>query len=376
MLMRMCSIFAVFAFAFTNVVAQAGTPVDVVGRYAAVLRSFNAHFSPSTARNMAEHVLFISDYYDVDPAFILALVDQESSWHANARSGVGAIGLGQLMPGTARGLQVIPTDALENLDGAVRYIRRQIASFRSVQPESRRYELALAAYNAGPGAVQKYGGIPPYKETIAYVSTIMASWARLQRILPSRSIAARSTVSIAARHLYVDLASRDAIPVHKTVPVSSTPKYRPVNRSISTTSSPVRVSPPGSFDIVAFTGVTPDAACGPRNLLDPAARCGWEAARGNGVRIGLVLDLGSPLQTIQAVKIRFDKGAAPAGFEIATSDDPRANADEWLGIRYCRVPPNSDQVTCTIGARKPRAVRIIIDGNHASIRKIRLLPAI
>ncbi|MHB8462431.1 MAG: hypothetical protein ACYDA1_07270, partial [Vulcanimicrobiaceae bacterium] len=175
--------------------------------------------------------------------------------------------------------------------------------------------------------------------------------------------------------LYVDLASHGAIPVYKSVPISSTPKYRPVRTSVGTTALPERVNPRGSFDIVAFTGETPDAACGPRNLLDPAARCGWEAARGNGVRIGLVLDLGSPQQTIQAVKIRFDKGAAPTGFEIATSDDPRANADEWLGIRYCRVPQNSNQVTCTIGERRPRAVRIIIDGNHASIRKIRLLPA-
>ncbi len=381
MLMRTCFVFALFVFAFTNLVAKAGTPVDVVGRYSAVLRSFNPRLSPSMARNMAEHVLFISDYYDVDPAFILALVNQESSWHENARSSVGAIGLGQLMPGTARGLQVIPSDALENLDGAVRYIRRQIESFRSVRPESRRYELALAAYNAGPGAVQKYGGIPPYKETIAYVSTIMASWEHLKRILPSRAVAARSIVRIADRRLYVDLALRAVPPVHRTAPNPNAPRHSSVSPSIKTTASPRTTAAPervitrGSFDIVAFTGITPNAACGPRNLLDPASRCGWDATRGNGVRIGLVLDLGSTQQTIQAVKIRFEKGAVPTGFEIATSDDPRANADEWLGIRYCRVPPISDQVTCTIGVRKPRAVRIIVDGNRASIRKIRLLPA-
>lgn len=95
-----------------------------------------------------------------------ALISHESGWNPNARSPVGAIGFGQLMPGTARGLGVDPNDPRQNLVGAARYLKRQLDAFGSPQ-------LALAAYNAGPGAVQKYGGIPPYAETQRYVRNVM-----------------------------------------------------------------------------------------------------------------------------------------------------------------------------------------------------------
>ncbi len=96
----------------------------------------------------------------------LALVDQESRYNPTAKSHKGAYGLAQLMPATARELGVDPSDPYQNLDGGARYFAQQLAKFKSP-------ELALAAYNAGPGAVQKYGGIPPYKETRNYVQTIM-----------------------------------------------------------------------------------------------------------------------------------------------------------------------------------------------------------
>ena len=96
----------------------------------------------------------------------LRLVQQESGWNAGARSPKGAIGLAQLMPGTARALGVDPHDPAANLEGGARYLRAQYDRFRS-------WRLALAAYNAGPGNVRKHGGVPPFRETRRYVRAIL-----------------------------------------------------------------------------------------------------------------------------------------------------------------------------------------------------------
>lgn len=99
------------------------------------------------------------------PLFV-RLVQQESAWNPNAVSHKGAIGLAQLMPGTAQLLGVNPRDPQENLDGGARYLRQQYQKFGS-------WRLALAAYNAGPGAVERHGGVPPYRETQNYVRVIL-----------------------------------------------------------------------------------------------------------------------------------------------------------------------------------------------------------
>ena len=96
------------------------------------------------------------------------LVQAESGWNPRAISPKGAIGLAQLMPGTARLLGVNPRDPKQNLEGGARYLSWQYKEFRS-------WRLALAAYNAGPHNVKKYGGIPPFKETRNYVRKIMGS---------------------------------------------------------------------------------------------------------------------------------------------------------------------------------------------------------
>ncbi|RBI77224.1 lytic transglycosylase domain-containing protein [Roseovarius sp. TE539] len=103
--------------------------------------------------------------YDVPEDLFLRLVQQESNWKPSAKSHKGAIGLAQLMPDTARRLRVDPHDPRENLDGGARYLAQQYREFRS-------WRLALAAYNAGPGAVRKYGGVPPFQETRNYVKII------------------------------------------------------------------------------------------------------------------------------------------------------------------------------------------------------------
>jgi soluble lytic murein transglycosylase-like protein len=106
----------------------------------------------------------------IDPALLKGLVQQESGFNPNARSGAGAVGLTQLMPGTAAALGVTePTDPAQSLQGGARYLREQLDRFGGDE------RLALAAYNAGPGAVSKYGGVPPYAETQGYVNKVLAN---------------------------------------------------------------------------------------------------------------------------------------------------------------------------------------------------------
>lgn len=104
--------------------------------------------------------------HGVPEDLFLRLIQQESGWNHRAVSTKGAIGLAQLMPATARGLGVDPKDPRQNLDGGARYLRRQYERFQS-------WRLALAAYNAGPEAVERHGGVPPYRETQNYVRSIL-----------------------------------------------------------------------------------------------------------------------------------------------------------------------------------------------------------
>ena len=105
--------------------------------------------------------------FDLSPTLIEALVWQESRWRADAVSPVGARGLAQLMPGTARELGVNPDDPFANLEGGARYLREQLDRFDGD------LEKALAAYNAGPGRVIRAGGIPRIRETQHYVAAIL-----------------------------------------------------------------------------------------------------------------------------------------------------------------------------------------------------------
>ena len=109
----------------------------------------------------------IAQENDLDSELFKNLVQAESAWNPNATSAKGAAGLTQLMPGTAKALGVSnPYDPIQNLRAGAKYLKGLINEFGSP-------ELALAAYNAGPGAVRRYNGVPPFAETQAYVKKIL-----------------------------------------------------------------------------------------------------------------------------------------------------------------------------------------------------------
>jgi soluble lytic murein transglycosylase-like protein len=158
------------------------SPMPMVGCGDAQYRPRN-DLTAATEQRRLQHfplIAAIACQEKIPVALFDALIWQESRYQVLARSPKGAIGLAQLMPGTARELGVAdPWDVVQNLRGGARYLRMQIEEFG-------RYDLALAAYNAGPGRVRATRSIPRIRETIDYVRTITAAWANAEQRGPTR----------------------------------------------------------------------------------------------------------------------------------------------------------------------------------------------
>jgi len=125
--------------------------------------------------NIDEIIETFSEKYGIDGDFIKAIIKQESGFNTRATSKKGAMGLMQLMPKTAQSLGVIDAyNPSQNIEGGVKYLKSLLDKYDNNK------EMALAAYNAGPGAVKKYGGIPPYKETQNYINAIMGTYNKVK----------------------------------------------------------------------------------------------------------------------------------------------------------------------------------------------------
>lgn len=136
--------------------------------YRNAIAKLNPRLNSKQVEEITLSILGYSEMYGIDPRLVIALIIAESNFNVNATSPKGAMGLGQLMPGTARGLGVSNAyDPQQNIAGCVKLMSGHLSKYGQLS-------LALSAYNAGPGAVKKYGGVPPYRETQNYVAKVTA----------------------------------------------------------------------------------------------------------------------------------------------------------------------------------------------------------
>ena len=139
--------------------------------FSAVLRRELAPSSPAASSDVDSAVRAAASRYNLDPALVHAVIKAESDYDPKCHSRAGAMGLMQLMPETCSDYGITdPYDATQNIMGGCRELREHLDQFGG------NTELALAAYNAGPNAVRRHGGIPPYRETQAYVPRVMGYW--------------------------------------------------------------------------------------------------------------------------------------------------------------------------------------------------------
>jgi Soluble lytic murein transglycosylase and related regulatory proteins (some contain LysM/invasin domains) len=141
--------------------------------YGGVLYDGSAALDAPIPSELQDIIRSAASTHGVDPRLVVAIARRESSLNASAVSHRGAVGFMQLMPATSQFLGIVnPIDARENIFGGTRYLKMLLQTFRGD------LDLTLAAYNAGPGAVARYGGVPPFRETREYVAAVRHSYER------------------------------------------------------------------------------------------------------------------------------------------------------------------------------------------------------
>ncbi len=154
---------------------RSGDQTTVIKR---AILTLNPRLSARDVDAIGDNIVAYSARYSVDPTLVVAVIAAESRFNPNARSYKGAMGLGQLMPATAAAHNVDAWDPIENLHVAVRIIRRNLDKYNGD------WNKALAAYNAGSGAVDRHRGVPPYRETRNYLWKIYEYWCWLNNMKP------------------------------------------------------------------------------------------------------------------------------------------------------------------------------------------------
>lgn len=152
-------------------------PEEIVEAYKRAVLYFNPRIDENSARMIARAILYFSVENNLDPRLVVAVIAVESGFDPKAVSSKGAMGLGQLMPQTAAGMGVRnPFDPIDNLSASIRLIRGHLEKFEG---NPQQLALALACYNAGSGAVRRFGGVPPYKETQSYINKVISLYKKI-----------------------------------------------------------------------------------------------------------------------------------------------------------------------------------------------------
>jgi len=161
-----------------------GSEAEAADYYSAIYQTINRYNGNEVECDwITRAILYASSEYQVDPILITSIMEAESEFNFHATSPVGAVGLMQLMPSTAAGLGVNPHNPLENIIGGTIYIKNQLGRFKDWGAYS--VTDAVAAYNAGPGAVEKHGGVPNYSETVHYVIKVANNYKNLLSLIQS-----------------------------------------------------------------------------------------------------------------------------------------------------------------------------------------------